>query len=71
MTREAIAAEVRAIMARHRMHQSELAERVGLSRSGLSRRLSGHIEFTSTEVAAVAAIFGVSVAVLYGEEVAA
>lgn len=49
-----IAGEVRAVMARNQVQQTGLAAHLGISQSGLSRRLSGHIEFTVGELAATA-----------------
>jgi transcriptional regulator with XRE-family HTH domain len=66
-----IAEEVRAAIARKRVTQIKIATALGLSQSGVSRRLSGETDFTATEMGALATILGVPVGTLYGEPVAA
>lgn len=58
--REAVAEEVRVMMARKRLSQSALAERAGMSTSTLARRLSGESDFTLGELFRLAQAFGVS-----------
>ncbi|GAA4075587.1 helix-turn-helix domain-containing protein [Nocardioides kongjuensis] len=54
-------ANVRAEMARQDVSQTELAAKVGLSQTGLSKRLRGAIPFDVNELAAVAAELHVSI----------
>ncbi|MWV50097.1 hypothetical protein GRS96_12540 [Rathayibacter sp. VKM Ac-2803] len=63
----AIAEEVRAAIARRRMPQVEVARILGLSQSGVSRRLAGFIDFTAPELGTLAAALAVPVASLFGE----
>jgi len=58
--RQAVATEVRVLMARHRINQKQLAEAVGIKQPSLSRRLSGEIAFDIDELAAIARHFGVA-----------
>ena len=50
---------VRAEMARAGVSQIDLAERVGLSQSGLSKRLRGVVPFDVNELDAIATALGV------------
>jgi transcriptional regulator with XRE-family HTH domain len=59
--RRAIAAEIRAEMARQNMTQRQLAERVGIIQQALQLRLSGARSFRAEELAAVATALGVPV----------
>lgn len=68
MTSQAIAAEVRAILARERISKMSVAKAAGLTSSQFSRRLQGRIPFSADEVASVAKALGVTVASLYGED---
>ena len=52
---------VRAEMARAGVSQIDLAERVGLSQSGLSKRLRGVVPFDVNELDAIATALGVPV----------
>lgn len=56
---ERVAGEVRAAMGRNRTSQSVLAPAIGLSQAALSRRLRGEVEFTVTELSAIAGYFGI------------
>ena len=49
----AVSAEVRAIMARHRMSGSKLAAKAGMSQSYISRRLLDDAPFTLNDVEAI------------------
>jgi transcriptional regulator with XRE-family HTH domain len=51
---ERVTANVRAEVARKRVSQSDLAEALGLSQQAASRRLLGKVEFSFTELEAVA-----------------
>lgn len=57
----AVAAEVRAEVARKQISQDKLAERVGCSRQSLNRRLTGAIPFDVAELAVIADALGVPV----------
>jgi transcriptional regulator with XRE-family HTH domain len=62
MTNQAIpdvAAEVRAAIARKQVTQRDFAAAVGLTQSGVSRRLSGRTDFTIPELTAAANFLGV------------
>lgn len=57
----AVAAEVRAAMARKNVRQHELAAALGVSAMAMSRRVSGRIAFDVRELAEVAAYLRVDV----------
>lgn len=59
--RQAIAAEIRAEMARQQITQRDLAEKVGIFQQALQVRLTGARSFRAEELAAVAAALGVPV----------
>ncbi len=73
MRKEDIAANVRAVMARKqpRMTARTLAEQLGAEDGSraLRRRLRGQVEFTATELVAIARVLGVDVDDLTREEV--
>ena len=56
-----VAAEVRAETARQRLSQGKLAEKLDMSESSVSLRLSGRIEFKISELLAFAEVLGVPV----------
>lgn len=58
-TRDAVAAEVRAALARANVTQSALAAQIRLSPAGLSERLSGARAFTTDDLAEIAAVLGI------------
>ena len=58
---EWIAAEVRAAVARKQVRQAAIAAALGISQAGVSRRLTGAVEFTVTELHIVARLLGVPV----------
>lgn len=66
--REAIAAEVRAAMARRRMNQRTLADAIGLSRAALSPRLAGQQAFDTDQLAKIAEALEVDFLSLFPEE---
>ena len=66
-----VAAEVRAEMARQKISQETLCQRIGISQSTLSRRITGEYAFDTTELARIAAVLGVPVARFIPTEVAA
>ena len=57
---EAVAAEVRAALARNKIRQAAVAEALSLSRASVSRRLKGERPFTVPELLVVADLAGVS-----------
>lgn len=59
--RTLVAATVRAEMARRQLHQADLAAALGLPRTGISRRLTGHTPFTVDEMQALAHLFEMDV----------
>lgn len=59
-----VAGEIRAELARQRITHSALAERLGVSRAYLSRRLNGDTPLSIPDVAAIAQILNVSIAQL-------
>lgn len=59
--RAAVAAEVRAELARQQVHQSTVARALGLSEMAVSRRTTGKTSFSVEELATVAAVLGVDV----------
>lgn len=69
-TAERIAANVRAEAARRQVTQTMLADRLGLTQPGMSRRMLGRVPFSAAELAAVAEVLSVSVVDLIGEAVA-
>ena len=54
-----ISPSVRAEMARRGETQTTLAAKIGLTQSGLSRRLTGEAEWTINDIYGLAAVFGV------------
>jgi transcriptional regulator with XRE-family HTH domain len=69
--REAVAEVVRVEMARRRMTQRALAEALGVSQSYVGRRLVGEMPFTTDDLAKIAAAFGMTVAQLVPQAIAA
>jgi energy-converting hydrogenase Eha subunit A len=57
----AVAAEVRAEMARQRVSQQPIADALGISRQALSRRMTGEIPFDVAELESIAGFLGVPV----------
>lgn len=62
-----IAANVRAEVARRQVRQHQLAAVTGLDQRAVSRRLLGRVEFTASELGAVARLLEVPVARLLGD----
>lgn len=56
---EAVAAEVRAALARNKIRQGAVAEALSLSRASVSRRLKGERPFTVPELLVIADLAGV------------
>jgi transcriptional regulator with XRE-family HTH domain len=61
---EVVAAEIRAQMARRRYTQKLLADTLGVSQAGVSRRLAGEQDITVPELSVIAELFGMSVSEL-------
>ncbi len=57
---ECVAANVRSVMARQRISQTELASALGMRQQSLSRRLQGKTPITVDEAYAMAAALGVN-----------
>lgn len=55
--RSAVAAEVRALMGRHRVNQKQLAQALECSQAAVSRRLSGDVAFDVDELTRIAGLF--------------
>lgn len=62
-----VARKVRGLAAEHGANQQDIGDAIGLTRAAVGRRLSGKVDFTSTELQILAAYFGVPVSVLFGE----
>lgn len=54
-------------MARRSKSQSYIAGLLGLTQTAVSRRLSGQVDFSATELAIIAADFETPVGVFFGE----
>lgn len=65
------ASAIRAEMARSNTTQHDVARRLGISQAAVSRRLRGEIPFDADELIALADMLGVTIASLFGEDVAA
>lgn len=62
-----VGANVRAEMARRRIPQRQLAEALGLSQAGVSKRLNGLTPWDVNEITVVAESLGVPVSALIGD----
>ena len=62
-----VGANVRAEMARRRLPQQSVALALGLSQTGMSKRLNGIVPWDVNELAAAAEVLGVPVSVLLEE----
>jgi transcriptional regulator with XRE-family HTH domain len=67
---DAVAAEVRAEMARQHKYQEDIAQVLGISRVVVGMRLNGRTPFKLNEVEALAAYFGVPISSLIRERAA-
>lgn len=61
-----VAEEVRALMARRRVRQQDLAEALQIGQSQISARLNGRLDFTLNELGVVAEFFETTPAALMG-----
>lgn len=66
-TREGVSAEIRALMGRHKVNQTQLAAAIGLKQSGVSERLNGKTPWNIDELDRVAAYFNVPITTLFRE----
>jgi len=62
---EGVSQRVRIELARRRLSAADAAKQVGFSEWSLRSRLNGNSKWTASEVATLAAFFGVPVAELY------
>jgi transcriptional regulator with XRE-family HTH domain len=67
MSQPTIADRVRGALATRRLNQEQAGEAIGLSQKAMSRRLTGEVEFSATELQRIAELAGVPIASLYGE----
>ncbi len=66
--RAAVSAEIRALMGRYRVTQTQLAQVLGMSQSSLSARLSGSVPWDVDDLDKIAEHFKVEVIALFGSE---
>lgn len=59
-----VGAEVRGLLAKHRISQAAAGTRLGLSQAAMSRRLTGEIPFNVDELSALADLLGVPASTL-------
>ena len=59
-----VAAHVRAELARRRITQTDVAQRLGVSRQNVAQRLNGSVDFRVGELIAVADMLGITIAEL-------
>jgi transcriptional regulator with XRE-family HTH domain len=64
MTQTNVAANVRAELARRRISQTTVAQRLGVSRQNVAQRLNGRVDFRVSELVAIAALLDVPVTAL-------
>ena len=62
-----VATQVRVVLAELQISGSELARRCGVGQRYMSRRITGEVEFTASEIRDVARALDVSVSRLFGE----
>ncbi|MGK9280967.1 helix-turn-helix transcriptional regulator [Micrococcus luteus] len=62
----ALLAEIRAWMGRRQVNQTDMARHMGLTRSAVSRRMSGQQDFTFPELASIAGWLDITLAELLG-----
>lgn len=67
----AVAAEVRAEMARKKLTQTDVAQRLGVAQATVSRRLTGEVAFDVAELDQIAGLLGVAVQQFIPSEAAA
>ena len=62
-----VAANIRAEAARRRFSQSSMAAVLGLNQAAVSRRMTGKVEFSASELSKLAEAFDVPVSTFFGE----
>ena len=67
----AVAAEVRAEMARRKVSQTDVAQWLGVAQATVSRRVTGEVAFDVAELEKIAALLGVAVQQFIPNHVAA
>ena len=67
----AVGENIRTEMTRQSLTQADIAAALGVSQSGVSRRLLGAIAFDVTELTILARLFGVPASQILGESAAA
>ena len=65
LTRENVAANVRAALKRAGVSERSMADRIGLPQSNFSRRMNSEVPFSAEQIAAIAAELGTSPAALF------
>jgi len=61
-----VAANVRAELARRRIRQTDVAERLGVSRQNVAQRLNGSVDFRVGELISIADMLGIPIGELVG-----
>ena len=64
---ERLIATIRAELARRGFNQRDVAGALGITQQAVSRRMSGHVDFTVGELSGVAALLGVTLSELVTE----
>jgi transcriptional regulator with XRE-family HTH domain len=70
MTHTNVPANVRAELARKRISQSTVADRLGVSRQNVAQRLNGRVDFRVGELLAIADLLDIPAASLLAETAA-
>jgi transcriptional regulator with XRE-family HTH domain len=63
---QGIARRIRGLMGEQRINGTRVGRAIGVSNVAVSRRLQSHVEFTPSEIEALAELFGVGEVYLYG-----
>lgn len=61
-----VAANVRAELARRRITQTDVAQRLGVSRQNVAQRLNGSVDFRVGELISIANMLGITIGDLVG-----
>lgn len=64
MQQTTVVANVRAELARRRIKQGDVADKLGVSRQNVAQRLNGTVDFRISELIAIAELCGITVAEL-------
>lgn len=65
LTPDPLVMEVRAALARRQQTHEALAQRLSLSRNAVTRRLSGQVPFTHTELREISSFLDIKIADLF------